>query len=317
MTERIRIAGVCERDLDLLLMEELVASPALRVWFARLADLGELKEGSPAEVHRSVTHSTGESDLEVFVTLADGRRAGMLIENKIDAGLQRRQSERYRDRAAARLAEGKCSIARTVIVAPAQYFGSSEDALGFDATTTYESIDEWFREFGATGDRAIYKRALLAAAVEKSSLGYQRIADQAMTDLWRFIWELAQVEAPELNMREPIGRPAGSTFVFFSPDGFPASRGLVYKFRHGNVDIVFPRWGARLTELRTHLGPVLPEGGKLERASKAAVIRVKVPPVDVSWGSEAQRPALIEGLRQSSALLRWYRANRLVINAIA
>lgn len=316
MTGRIRIAGVCERDLDLLLMEELVASPEFRSWFARIAGLGELDHRMPSEVFRSVTHSSGESDLELYVTLGDGRRAGILIENKIDAGLQRRQSQRYRDRAAARIAEKRCSIGRTVIVAPMQYFGASEDVLGFDATTTYEAIDEWFTRSDTMGERTTYKRSLLAAAIEKSTLGYQRVADQAMTELWNYIWTIATAEAPQLNMSEPIGRPAKSSFVFFKPDQFPHSFGLVYKFRHGNVDFVLPGWGNRLSELRKNIGPLLPKKTKLEATSKAAVIRARVAPLEVAESPESQRSAVVEGLHMAVELLEWYRTNQPILDSL-
>jgi hypothetical protein len=118
LNEAIRVSGVCERDLDLLLLEELYSSPAFRSFVSNTAGFPELAEESLTSVFRSVTHSSGESDLELYLELADGQRAVLLIENKIDASLQPAQAERYKQRAGACVASGDVDTARTLLVAP-------------------------------------------------------------------------------------------------------------------------------------------------------------------------------------------------------
>src|SRR5690606_17688195 len=180
-------------------------------------------------VLRSVTHSSGESDVELFVRLRDGRTAAVLIENKVDAGLQPAQQERYGLRGADYIACGKCEIFRTLVVAPERYFGVDSSTKGFDARLTYEEIDRWFAGQTQMGSRVTYKRALVAAAIEKATLGYQVIADEPMTAFWANYRELVERHAPALNMQgQPgMGRPSTSTFIRFRPDRFPKNMQLI------------------------------------------------------------------------------------------
>ncbi|MHB8837606.1 MAG: hypothetical protein ACYC7F_01500 [Gemmatimonadaceae bacterium] len=94
MTDEIVISGVCERDIDLFLVEEIVAEADFRAWLAMEAGIGAVDPAPPTQVRRSVMHSSGESDVEMTVRLADGRLARLLIENKVDAALQTKQAER-------------------------------------------------------------------------------------------------------------------------------------------------------------------------------------------------------------------------------
>jgi hypothetical protein len=309
LNEAIRVSGVCERDLDLLLLEELYSSPAFRSFVSKAAGFPELAEESLTSVFRSVTHSSGESDLELYLELADGRRAVLLIENKIDASLQPAQAERYRQRADAYVAAGDVDTARTLLVAPERYFGPEQDKKGFDARLSYEEIDAWFDSQTQQDRRFAYKRFLIRSAIEKGTLGYQSIADYQMTTFWRQYWECAMKVAPELNMKEPGGRPAGSTHIFFQPDQFPVDLWLVHKFRQGFVDIELSHWGERLAELREAIGDVIPPETTVVRISKSAAIRWPVPVLEPLRGEE-QKPMALEALSAACALLQWYREHQ-------
>ena len=99
----IEVSGVCERDVDLLLLEELVASRPFFEWF--LGRVGISPSAELIAVARSVTTSNGESDLELTIKL-DDRIRKILVENKIDSIFQPRQADRYCERAAGYLRDG-------------------------------------------------------------------------------------------------------------------------------------------------------------------------------------------------------------------
>src|SRR4051812_47031879 len=123
MSARIAIAGVSERDVDLLLLEEFQSSTSFRKLFlSRCPKLSD-NVGLFTAASRSVTHSSGESDLEVDFLSADGVKTRLLIENKVRAGFQLQQAERYHLRGASYIAAGVCAAYHTVIVAPRRYFG--------------------------------------------------------------------------------------------------------------------------------------------------------------------------------------------------
>jgi hypothetical protein len=150
---KVRITGVCEQDIDLLLLEEFVSSPAFLAWFLKeiqLPDNAMLTEGA-----RSVSTATGESDLELTFESALGV-IKVLIENKVGAVLQHMQAERYRERAENNKRNQSCCLATTVIFAPQAYFGQTQDKLGFDHLVTYEMVLDWYLGSEDLGVRGHY-----------------------------------------------------------------------------------------------------------------------------------------------------------------
>jgi len=85
------LEAVTERDIDLLLMEEFHISDDFVAWFC--GELG-LSSVSPAGAWHSLCDPDGQSDLLLRV-LTEGRRIGVLIENKVAAPEQDLQGERY------------------------------------------------------------------------------------------------------------------------------------------------------------------------------------------------------------------------------
>lgn len=142
-TPEILTASVCERDIDLLVLEEFVSSSNFAEWFIGLIGLTGASGVSVTKVQRSATRFNGESDLEVTLNYRGTYR--LLIENKISANLQPRQAERYRARGASYRKQGICQGIRTVLLAPEAYFGQPDDLKGFDAKVTYEAVLNWFR----------------------------------------------------------------------------------------------------------------------------------------------------------------------------
>ena len=60
----IQISGVCERDIDLLLLEELSSSREFLDWFILQIEDSRIVEKLKS-VKRSVTTTSGESDIEI------------------------------------------------------------------------------------------------------------------------------------------------------------------------------------------------------------------------------------------------------------
>ena len=134
--DEIRIAGVCERDVDLLLLEEFHAGDRFWRWLAGVALGEDLAAARFVRARHSVDQSSGESDLELAIEAPAGRRSRrdrprrirILIENKLDAAFQPQQAERYRTRGDAYLQNGECDLAVTLLVAPAGYLGWADGA---------------------------------------------------------------------------------------------------------------------------------------------------------------------------------------------
>jgi hypothetical protein len=295
------IGGLAERDIDLLLSEELYASAGFANWIAKRLELG-MDEWKVASVHRSVVDSFGETDVTaLFVSSLTTASALILFENKIAARFQPLQPERYLKRAENSLCKGKCSYVKTVLLAPAVYM-TAEAQAAFHAVLTYEDLISWFLETEVDA-RTSFKVLLLQRAIEKAKTGYQPREDQHASGFWHSYWELCQLIAPELLMPEPTGRPAGSDWIYFKPVGLPANVQLVHKLTRGAVDLQFAgAMTGQAIRAYTH-----DQRYELVRTGKSVAWRVKTAPIDMQGSFDAQvdsiRVAILSAQQLASAYM--------------
>lgn len=132
--------SLCERDIDLLLLEEFYCSSDFRAWFLQRVT-GESGDRIDFDAKHSVKQSLGETDLEIWFSDAKGTRWAVLIENKIDADFQEQQPERYVERAAQYKERGEAKQAKIVLVTPAGY--EREGCALFNVRFYYEEICDW------------------------------------------------------------------------------------------------------------------------------------------------------------------------------
>lgn len=302
----LRIAGVSERDIDLLLLEEFTASVDFAQWFLKQIGDDSHAQYKPVGAQRSVTQSVGESDLLVALSSGSGHTKYLLIENKIAAGFQPRQAARYQERGRGYQDQGLCNWYSTVLVAPSAYLGDTANRRGFDAVLSYENLLSWFTEHGALGSRATYKTALLSSAISKAKYGYQPVEDAPVTDFWYAYWRLAVQVAPELEMQEPKSKPSRAGFIYFRPNVLPRGVAVVHKLRHGFLDLQFAGLGQQLSKLRAEFGDRLLPGMTIARAAKSGAIRQKVPAFDTGRDFVDQAENARRCLEQARHLLRWY-----------
>lgn len=311
MLPLIPISGICERDIDLLLLEEFIASFDFLQWFVGQISKSSIEVECLLNAQRSVTQSNGESDLEITLQDSDGNQVCLLIENKVNASLQPQQAERYRERGQIYLVNEHCTKFCTVLVAPERYFNGATDSKEFDTRVTYEAIRSWFTNHQNIGDRGRYKELLLTGAIEKGTLGYQAIADAAVSDFWQGYWRLAQKFAPELEMRRPEAKPASSNFIYFHPSSLPKGIDIVHKLPHGNVDLQFQKMGERLGELKSQFDNYIDSDISFAKAGKSGSVRLKVQTINVAVDFTQQQENILRGLEAAKRLLILYGKSRL------
>lgn len=296
------VSGVVERDIDFILVEELVANDGFLAWF--LERIGLPLDYELVSVSHSATTSTGETDIEVTLSSVD-KRYMVLIENKIDANLQPRQAERYKERAQRHVKDGQCIACTTLIVAPRAYLGSEPDELGFDQNIAYEDILDWFQKASLLSPRHLSKITLLNRAVTRGGSAWKLVPDETATEFWRRYWELCRAIAPELRMAKPDVKPATSSFIFFRPANFTKHAILVHKVPYGNVDIQLAGKAGELAKLNLKFGPLLEPGMTLEAANKSAVIRIAIPPIQMRAPFSDSESAVREGIWAAKLLNVW------------
>lgn len=305
---------IAERDVDLLLIEEVRCSITFRRWLLLQILPGEYETTLVSAIH-SVYRSglgSGESDIEILVETSKHRRILVLIENKIDAPFQPLQAHRYTLRAQdARLA-GIADETYAVLVGPAEYIQDCPD--GFDTSVSYESIIAHLTNTrdsvaGELRDRIQHRICVLDHALNRYRRGWRAEPNPATTRLWEFYFELAMREAPELGMERPGPKPAFSSFVRFERS-LPADHALPrmvikHKMSYGHVDIEISTWGRHAELARKLLTPHLFPNMSIRQANKSLAISISVPAIDLLQPPELQSEAIRLGIEAARALREW------------
>lgn len=307
LRNRLPMSWLRERDVDLLLCSELHCDGGpLRALF-----VGDWNNGIAEFDGAWVSYVDSEGEADLVAAFKSGvKPLVLLIEDKIGAEFQPEQPERYRRRAqrwAADSAPG--ATVETVLFAPADYLGNAGSEL-FDRQISYEEVIAALSE--SFDPRTIFLAQTLKNGIESQRQGYKPLYDDAATQVWNAIWEIANAVTPRLRMRKPPRRPAGSSFIYFTDaDGLAAAETrrrvkIVYKPAQSasNADLQFSN---TLEEtLRTAVGGALDADMTVAAAEKSACVRIKIPIVDFGKSPEGQEEAIGQGLRAAERLRLFY-----------
>ena len=292
------LASVYERDIDLLLMEEFHVSSEFVTWFAARAGVSSaVFDGA----WHSVTDADGETDLLLRV-LADKRRIGILIENKVAALEQDRQDERYHLRAARAQQERKFDSFVTCICAPQVYLTGLRAESVYQSEIPYESIADWFGALD--GPRHAWRRRIMLEAIQQSRRGYTMIVNPAVSDFHLAFWEHIQRHHPAIIMRRPTPKGNKSNWIVMKGHDFPPRVQLHFKMDQSVVELGFA--GRRVAEILAQKS-VWPDQIRPVQKRGTAALAIRVPFVDRMKSLSSQREPLDEVLRALSTLLAYGR----------
>ena len=165
-----------EVEIDHLLAEEFICDPDFGVRFAAACDL----EFETLQVLESISQPSlrnGFGDLLVKAEM-DGKRIAFLIEDKITAGAQLRQAERYKEHANFMRKKDGWDRVVTVLVAPRSYQGERDS---YDMSVDLEKVAEMLASPNLL--RLKYRREIIARALKKKAATGVQNPDHAMHKL--------------------------------------------------------------------------------------------------------------------------------------
>jgi len=284
-----RLEAVTERDIDMLLFEELTANSFFAQWFVKKVRPEIEIEPASTSIWHSLTHpELGESDL-VLIVKAAGVEHAILVENKLDADPQPAQAERYQLRGAAGIEVGWWASFVSCLVAPANYLTSDRNTKGYDVPISYEEIQGCIR--GSVNDpaRRDFKEYILTEAIEQNRRGYVARPDEQVTRFFTDYRDYAESVFPELKFSHIPSRPSGSTWAEFRPSQIQKGRMIRHKVTEGFVDLQIPDFGSRVDELNALNQNMLSEGMRFVQTTKSASLRFEVSRMDISGEFQSQR----------------------------
>jgi hypothetical protein len=288
------LASVAERDVDLLLMEEFHASDDFVAWSCN--ELG-IQDIVAAGAWHSLSDTDGESDLLLRV-LKNGRRIGILIENKISAPEQDLQAERYHLRGIKSREQGKLDDYITVICAPDRYLDALSPATVYQNRVSYERIAGWFSS--QSGRRAEWRHHIMLEAVEQGRRGYTMAVNATNTAFHHAYWEHIQERHPRIHMARPKGRGSKSSWIILKGFDFPKGVNMHHKLDQRVVELGFA--GRHLEDVLS-VKSEWPDDIVPVQKGGTASLAIRVPPVDMTLGFAAQLPAIEEALSAAYRLM--------------
>lgn len=308
----LRLESVSERDIDLLLLEELEVSESFQQWFLKALNQKCLEVCHVIGVWHSITHpQLGESDLIIKTSSTEDMSIAILVENKIDAAPQPEQANRYRQRGEDGKANGCWDDFCTAIVAPARYLEVKQNSDGYDSFVSYEKIQEWF---GIQPDdpRSNFRARLLELAIDQQRRGYVPKADPVVTAFWTGYWEIATNEFPELQFPKPGPKPSESYWPEFRLiPNIPRDRIIIHKCNKGAVDLQINGAATSISQLRKFNGHLLDGDTTIEPTGKSVSFRQSVPKVDIRGIASEQISEIRTALRAVMRLSILSRAIKL------
>lgn len=177
------LSHATERDIDLLLVEELTASMDFLGWIT-----AKVGWNAPPKTWRVLhskrrTRNRREIDIHVELLTSDKKPSSvLLIENKLGEDEQPEQGESYREELA-RIAPD-CAKSAMMIICPESYAASHAIfAAKFDAVVSYESVAAALRTRaghadGETMRRLAFRADLLDQAIFKFRRGYTAVPNR-------------------------------------------------------------------------------------------------------------------------------------------
>ena len=326
----LTLTHATERDIDLLLVEELRCSSGFRGAFvavlARLTGRALNHRDGRVSHSRRRLHSRREIDILLEID-GSSERFVVLIENKLDTSEQPQQAESYRTEALALLGDGAIALALTVLVCPEAYAAKGALFAGkFDAVITYECIrsiliEQAELESGELALRLQYRADLLSQAILKSRRGYQAVPLAAVTNFTRKYVALMKDASIPLPPGPSMLKdaPSESKTMIFAPSALPTweflpQTRLVHQLREGNANICLYGWGDYFSYLASEIGPSLantpyrlvPTINKRANGKAGLMIVADTPVVDNTAPFEEQRERIEVGLRVTVELARWF-----------
>ena len=341
--EILTLTHATERDIDLLLVEELVCGPHLLAMLMSAGLEFDLKSAGYRS-HRVIhsqrrIHNRREIDICIEIATRDPKPSVLLIENKLDASEQVDQSESYQEEAEFLVSSGRAVQAWTILVSPTAYAQANiRFASGFGGAVSYESIRDFLGARGQDqaaelGARLRHRSALIDQAIGKQRRGYTPVPLPVIRDFNRSYVALLRDRYPNLLPGPAMmktGSPGESVTMIFGPETLPSwpflpRMRLAHQLREANANLCFYGWGDHFGDLAELLGSLIKETGfKLQptinrrKSGKAGLMVIAATPAASNQQSvETQQRAILEGMAKAEALRVWLLSNRAGVEAAA
>lgn len=285
----IPVDSVQERDIDLLIIEELNVSLDFCKWF-----INELELEAPTskiKAFRSISdYGLGETDILISYSV-ENRTNFILVENKIDASFQNNQFERYKKRGENYIKKKECDDCYIVLIAPKSY---CENQSNFSNYINYESIKKYFTD--KNDIRADYKSEILSIAIEKERRGYKAVNSIPVQSFWKSYYEYKISNLKSFRMNKPDIVPFNSDWIQLYSERLNQIT-FNHKLEKGFIDATI--------KIIPKLNSEVPEWIKIIKHKKSVSFRVKCYELNRTKSFNLQMKNVKNGFEELKKLESW------------
>ena len=283
---KINFETITERDMDLFLMRKLsYDAEFLKKHFLEQIGIAD-KDVSVESIDHSVSSEDGESDIEVILKDASGKKTALLIEDKINAPAMENQAGRYNVRGDKAKEKGNYQEFHVFIVAPQRYLDGNKEAEKYQNKISYETIREELTD--------PFEKAVLDRALEISKRGYFVNYNERVTNFWNKVYDFADANYPGLfnidgkRGLERSGAP-GQWITIRCNNQFEVE----IKSDRGYADLEVKRYGDKFEQFcKDNRDLIDRKRLYIRSASKSLAIRKYIDCIDFSQEFETQENAL-------------------------
>ncbi|WP_349369931.1 hypothetical protein [Salinarimonas sp.] len=301
-----------ERDIDLLLAEELRVQPAFASWFASQALTGLSLRVPACRTRVSIVSDSSEADVIACFEVHGGGIFRIYIEDKISAGMMPLQLERYLARAEADRGRGEIVGYAVVLFAPLTYAAAIPERV---ARISFEAAAAALRRL--CGDaRSRYRASFL----ERAALG--RLAQETrlleaepyLVEWWDAVYAMLDREFAGFFIAPKVRYPR-SVFIAPRTAGMPDYIRVDLKGHKGEVDLAFKN--VPFQDLAAALAGKSAPGVLVENEKSAAIRIGGLAPFRLADGAEVIETNVREAYAAARDLLLFWRAHRHVFDELS
>ena len=270
--------NISERDMDMLFLQLFSSDAGFVEVFLRGAEIPSNSVSVVAIELSKTDPELGESDITVILNV-DGKRIGLLIEDKIDAIAMPEQPERYIKRAQKAVKYGDCEASECYIVCPQKYYDNNEAARKYPHWISYETIRDYLDQNSSPLNQAYSQQ--ISQAIEKAKKPPEVVLNEEANSFFRKYKDYQENFYPMLDLR--TSRNANGYWAYYATPLDNVC--LAHKLREGRIDLTFNKAAEKISDLKQIAEWLRKHDMSNVRAkviSKSGSLQISVPELDIS-----------------------------------
>lgn len=312
-----KISRFVERDIDLLIAEEICTNPEFSAWFVKQGGGGFECNHPAVSADISVVEDGSEADVSALFEDDDGNKFRLFIENKIAAQKMPEQLERYVRRAVNEVDRGITDQFAIKFFTPVSYHDVSLPE--FVEHISFEDAADFLIGIWPDDSRLQYRASFLRRAGQVLRSTAERDAYNAQTqpfikEWWDTVYDRLEVRYPGY-FQHSTRYPAS---VYFAPhtEGLPRSLLRVdFKGHKGEVDLALKTENVGEVVEMIALIPGLP--GEVIKNKKSVSVRISdLPKFVISDGIAAIDDNVMPAYDAAYVLMEFWKRNEKQLRTV-